>query len=151
MLVGHLLIFLFINSSRGTHVYYLFSRRFFNVFASYPLRVFVFAIQEYSLGLRFTLLVRTWFMIALLYAHVLTWINNSSIVLQVVFCAVSLHNGPFSLSNLPWYIYVLAFCWPIIMIPVQELVKIHDKEEWTRFQKRSKLEFNTKLGMHSPI
>ncbi|RUS33312.1 hypothetical protein BC938DRAFT_472133 [Jimgerdemannia flammicorona] len=44
-----------------------------------------------------------------------------------------------------------GFVWPVIFLPVQELVKMHDNKEYTRFQKRSKLEFNTKLGMHSPL
>ncbi|CAO3692490.1 unnamed protein product [Rhizopus stolonifer] len=74
-----------------------------------------------------------------------------SIVFQFCFCAVSLVHGPFELSRFPWFIYFLAFVWPIVLIPVQELVKMHDNKEFTRFQKRSKLEFSTKLGMHSPL
>ncbi|GAA5795183.1 hypothetical protein HPULCUR_000537 [Helicostylum pulchrum] len=74
-----------------------------------------------------------------------------SIILQFCFCAVSLAHGPFELSKIPWFVYFLAFAWPIVLIPVQELVKMHDNKEFTRFQKRSKLEFSTKLGMHSPL
>ncbi|KAL9541791.1 hypothetical protein PS6_010137 [Mucor atramentarius] len=68
-----------------------------------------------------------------------------SIVLQLCFCAVSLAHGPFELSKIPWFVYFLGFAWPIVLIPVQELVKMHDNKEFTRFQKRSKLEFSTKL------
>ncbi|CAG8501772.1 10188_t:CDS:2 [Diversispora eburnea] len=50
---------------------------------------------------------------------------------------------------------LFAFVWylvPIlIFIPIQELVKMHDMKHYTKFQKRSKLLFNTKLGMHSPV
>lgn len=74
-----------------------------------------------------------------------------SIILQFCFCAVSINHGPFELSKIPWFVYFLGFAWPIILIPVQELVKMHDNKEFTRFQKRSKLEFSTKLGMHSPL
>ncbi|CEI97849.1 hypothetical protein RMCBS344292_11974 [Rhizopus microsporus] len=74
-----------------------------------------------------------------------------SIALQFCFCAVSLAHGPFELSSFPWFIYFLGFAWPIVLIPVQEVVKMHDSKEFTRFQKRSKLEFSTKLGMHSPL
>ncbi|KAI8393407.1 uncharacterized protein BYT42DRAFT_550947 [Radiomyces spectabilis] len=81
------------------------------------------------------------------------WIGAffSSIALQFVFCAVSLYDGPFPLSRIPWYVYFLGLIWPVIVVPVQELVKLHDEKEFTRFQKRSKLEFSTKLGMHSPL
>lgn len=37
------------------------------------------------------------------------------------------------------------------LVGVQELVKKHDLKNWTQFQKRAHLEFNTKLGMHSPL
>ncbi|KAI8342242.1 hypothetical protein BD560DRAFT_339084, partial [Blakeslea trispora] len=73
------------------------------------------------------------------------------IALQFCFCAVSLSNGPFELPGIPWFVYFLGFAWPIILVPAQELVKMHDNKEFTRFQKRSKLEFSTKLGMHSPL
>ncbi|KAI8970791.1 hypothetical protein BDB01DRAFT_731411 [Pilobolus umbonatus] len=75
----------------------------------------------------------------------------TSIFLQFCFCIVSLHHGPFSFSSIPWFIYFIIFSWPIILVPVQELVKMHDNKEFSRFQKRSKLEFSTKLGMHSPL
>ena len=75
------------------------------------------------------------------------WVGSFFIVIaiQFVFCAVSLVNGPFHLSKIPWYVYFLGFIWPVIALPVQELVKMHDDKEFTRFQKRSKLEFSTKV------
>ncbi|KAI8071248.1 hypothetical protein BC940DRAFT_234491, partial [Gongronella butleri] len=76
------------------------------------------------------------------------------IVLQLAFCAVSLatiKDNPVSLHDVPWYIYFIGLIWPVVLVPVQELVKLHDDKEFTRFQKRSKLEFSTKLGMHSPL
>ncbi|CAM0141394.1 unnamed protein product [Umbelopsis sp. WA50703] len=75
----------------------------------------------------------------------------TSIALQFAFCAVSLAQGPYSIRGLPWYIYFLGFAFVVVLLPVQELVKMHDLKEFTRFQKRSKLEFSTKLGMHSPL
>ncbi|CAI2180491.1 8935_t:CDS:10 [Funneliformis geosporum] len=75
-----------------------------------------------------------------------------SLIFQAIFTTVSLLPGPLStLKEIPYYIYLIGFLSPIIFIPIQELVKIHDRKEYTRFQKRSKLEFNTKLGMHSPV
>ncbi|KAG2187033.1 hypothetical protein INT44_003261 [Umbelopsis vinacea] len=75
----------------------------------------------------------------------------TSIALQFAFCAVSLAKGPYSIRTLPWYVYFLGFAFVLVIIPAQELVKLHDLKEFTRFQKRSKLEFSTKLGMHSPL
>ncbi|KAF0467800.1 calcium ATPase [Gigaspora margarita] len=77
----------------------------------------------------------------------------ASIILQAIFTAISLLLGPtILLFKVPYYIYLIVLLAPIIIfIPVQELVKMHDKNEYDRFQKRSKLLFNTKLGMHSPV
>jgi hypothetical protein len=58
--------------------------------------------------------------------------------------------GKKSLQQLGW-IFGLAFGWPFILIAIQELVKSKEKKEFIRFQKRSKLEFNTKLGCYSPV
>ena len=77
------------------------------------------------------------------------FIFSHSIILQFCFCAVSLAHGPFDLSKIPWFVYFLGFAWPIVLIPVQELVKMHDNKEFTRFQKRSKLEFSTKVNCNN--
>ncbi|KAJ3415516.1 hypothetical protein HDV05_004718 [Chytridiales sp. JEL 0842] len=81
------------------------------------------------------------------------WVYTSllSVGLQVSFSAVSLRGCPYYLSDLPWYIYFVAAFVVAIIIPIQELVKAHDRKEWDRFQKFAKLQFNTKLGMHSPL
>ncbi|RUS17997.1 hypothetical protein BC937DRAFT_89258 [Endogone sp. FLAS-F59071] len=84
-------------------------------------------------------------------AVIFRFVYRFDIVLQFVFCVLSLFSGPYSFSRLPWYVYLLALIWPIVFLPVQELAKMHDNKEYTRFQKRSKLEFSTKLGMHSPL
>jgi hypothetical protein len=47
--------------------------------------------------------------------------------------------------------YILFVLWIIVVVGVQELTKHSDKEEFIRFQKRSKLQFNTKLGCYSPV
>ncbi|KAI8076326.1 uncharacterized protein BX664DRAFT_344388 [Halteromyces radiatus] len=74
-----------------------------------------------------------------------------TIILQFCFCAVSLAHCPIKLDTIPWYVYFIGFISPVILVPTQELVKLHDEKEFIRFQKRSKLEFSTKLGMHSPL
>lgn len=72
------------------------------------------------------------------------------LLLQAGFSALFLLGGPFPLASLSWIIAV-ALVWPAVLVGVQEAVKRKDKKEFTRFQKRSKLEFNTKLGCYSPV
>ena len=55
------------------------------------------------------------------------------------------------LSSVPFYVWVVGFAWPVVMLPVQEALKYHDKRLYVREQCHIKLEFETKLGMHSPI
>ena len=55
------------------------------------------------------------------------------------------------LDELPWYLYFMVFAWPVVFMPVQELVKWRFGLRLAQLQKRRKLEFNTKLGMHSPV
>ncbi|KAG0245602.1 hypothetical protein BGX31_006961 [Mortierella sp. GBA43] len=74
-----------------------------------------------------------------------------SLVLQIAFCNISLVRGQFQIQDLEWWIIVLAFLWPLVFLPVQEVVKARDLKECARAQKLAKLEFNTKLGMHSPL
>ncbi|KAG0366803.1 hypothetical protein BGZ54_004857 [Gamsiella multidivaricata] len=73
------------------------------------------------------------------------------LTLQFVFCIISLFHGPFSVRSVSWWVFVLAFLWPLVFLPVQEVVKARDMKECVRAQKLAKLEFNTKLGMHSPL
>ncbi|KAL7747749.1 hypothetical protein RI367_006872 [Sorochytrium milnesiophthora] len=71
---------------------------------------------------------------------------------QVLFSAVSLIPGPFHLfAQLPWYLWLLMFGWSMPLLVIQERVTQLDRRQFVRFQKRSKLEFNTRLGMHSPV
>ncbi|KAJ2741504.1 hypothetical protein GGI20_005146 [Coemansia sp. BCRC 34301] len=55
------------------------------------------------------------------------------------------------ITRVPWYTYVVAFAGPLLMLPLQDACKLHDKKRWTRLQKLAKLEFKTKLGQHSPL
>lgn len=77
--------------------------------------------------------------------------NQNSLGLQFVFCVISLFRGPHRVGDVPWWLFVLSFLWPVVFLPVQEVVKTRDAKECVRAQKLAKLEFNTKLGMHSPL
>ncbi|KAJ3082962.1 hypothetical protein HDU99_001060 [Rhizoclosmatium hyalinum] len=89
------------------------------------------------------------------------WKNRSwmivsviTIVLQLTFSAISLYTGPtaaVTLNALPWHI-IFVICFGIVInIPIQEVVKRYDKQNWVKSQKLAQLQFNTKLGMHSPL
>lgn len=69
-----------------------------------------------------------------------------SVIAQIIFSAVSIGVTGYSLSAIPWFVYFVAFAWPLFFLPLQEVVKRFDKKEYLRFQKRSRLEFSTKLG-----
>ena len=74
-----------------------------------------------------------------------------TIFLQFSFMAISIRSDFSYISHLPWWIHIVCFVGVFINIPIQELVKADDRKKWILFQKRTKLEFNTKLGMHSPL
>ncbi|OMJ16188.1 hypothetical protein AYI69_g7924 [Smittium culicis] len=55
-------------------------------------------------------------------------------------------------NAIPFYSYIIGFVLPIfLLVPVQEMCKSHDRRRYLRYQKIAKLEFNTKLGLHSPL
>ena len=57
----------------------------------------------------------------------------------------------YSLSDIDWYVYVLGVLWSAPVVALNEYVKQHDRRLFVRFQKRLKLLFTTKLGLHSPV
>ena len=80
------------------------------------------------------------------------------IVAQIIFFAVTLGRGwadvgPLApqLSSIPAWVYAFVFTTWIIVVILQEFAKSVEKKEFRKSQRRSKLVFNTKLGMHSPV
>jgi len=84
-------------------------------------------------------------------------IIKSSLVLQTIYSAIVFSSVPkslsasISLSAIPFYVYIIGFLFGPILFAIQEINKTSDVKEFATFQKRSKLLFNTKLGMHSPV
>lgn len=79
------------------------------------------------------------------------------LVLQIVYgsVSVSLHSssnvqGPY-LADIPVWLWLVAFLWAVLLIPVNELIKRREIRVNVRYQKRARLEFGTKLGMNSPF
>jgi len=88
----------------------------------------------------------------------LGWVVASflTISLQVVYFAVSLatNESPESqlkLSLVPAWVWPCGIVWAVILLVIQELIKIRERKFVRRSQKRLRLEFETKLGMNSPF
>lgn len=96
---------------------------------------------------------RAWILASILWFLNFTSINQTlcSILLQFSFMAISISSEFQYLSALPWWIHIFSILAIFLNLPVQEMVKADDRKKWVLFQKRTKLEFNTKLGMHSPL
>ncbi len=81
------------------------------------------------------------------------------VTLQVIYFAVSqafattVRNLPVisSLSSIPFYVWIIGFLWPFVLLLPQELLKWHDKTQVFKLQTRLKLDFETKLGTYSPM
>lgn len=79
------------------------------------------------------------------------------IILQLIFFAANFGSSNatseviYSLSDVPIFIWVLVFVWPLVLIALHELVKRREIKIWVRHQKRARLDFGTKLGMNSPF
>ncbi|XP_077979837.1 transmembrane protein 94-like [Glandiceps talaboti] len=57
----------------------------------------------------------------------------------------------FSLSDIPMAAWLLGLLWPLLLVPICEIVKLYEIRLHVRYQKRAKLQFGTKLGMNSPF
>lgn len=54
------------------------------------------------------------------------------------------------LSNCPWEPLVVGAVCPFLILALGELVKRHDARTYDRYVTLLRLEFDTRLGMHSP-
>ncbi|KAK7076247.1 hypothetical protein SK128_018931 [Halocaridina rubra] len=78
------------------------------------------------------------------------------LVLQIVYGSISLsvnsspQQGP-CLADVPVWLWLIAFLWPFMVIPINEIIKRREIRVNVRYQKRARLEFGTKLGMNSPF
>ncbi|XP_071400574.1 transmembrane protein 94 isoform X2 [Centroberyx affinis] len=57
----------------------------------------------------------------------------------------------FDLGDIPLLAWLLVSLSPLLVVLVNELVKLHEIRVRVRYQKRQKLQFETKLGMNSPF
>ncbi|KAM9716297.1 transmembrane protein 94 isoform 2-T2 [Menidia menidia] len=57
----------------------------------------------------------------------------------------------FNLESIPLEVWLLASLSPLVVVVVNEVVKLNEIRVRVRYQKRQKLQFETKLGMNSPF
>ncbi|XP_041829106.1 transmembrane protein 94 isoform X2 [Melanotaenia boesemani] len=57
----------------------------------------------------------------------------------------------YDLASIPLETWLLASLSPLLVVVVNEVVKLHQIRVRVRYQKRQKLQFETKLGMNSPF
>ncbi|KYR02932.1 putative transmembrane protein [Tieghemostelium lacteum] len=85
--------------------------------------------------------------------HIWVLLVLLSLGLQVAFSFVSLKviDGIHLLTHIGIELYIILFCWAIMVILLDEFVKRLYKKWFDDLQLELRLEFDTKLGMHSPI
>lgn len=80
----------------------------------------------------------------------------SVLLLQLGFCACNTwarSTEPLDavLPLIPQYVWLTGFLWTLLLLPLNELIKIQEIRANRRQQKRARLDFGTKLGMNSPF
>lgn len=75
---------------------------------------------------------------------------GSSLGLQSAFFLAYTNSDLWLITKLEWYIYLIVFLWPIVILVINEAIKSIERRKHIIEQRILKLEFQTKLGMHSP-
>lgn len=74
----------------------------------------------------------------------------SSLILQLLFCLVSVFSVDVPTVNLidfRWYVFLP---WPLLIVITDEMCKMHDRRHRDFNHKKARQHFDTVLGMHSP-
>jgi hypothetical protein len=50
----------------------------------------------------------------------------------------------------PWYFWLIYLIWPILILIMDEIIKLHDRKHLIRYFKFLRMQFDTRLGMWSP-
>eukprot|EP00057_Strongylocentrotus_purpuratus_P026095 XP_011680569.1 PREDICTED: uncharacterized protein KIAA0195 isoform X1 [Strongylocentrotus purpuratus] len=80
-------------------------------------------------------------------------------ILEIIFFAIDMSiwgsadaaGMPSSLEDIPLEVWLIGFLWPLVVLFLCEAVKQYEIQVFVRWQKRTKLQFGTKLGMNSPF
>lgn len=84
-------------------------------------------------------------------------VTSLTLVLQVVYCALSqtiiqFHRTVISgIHSIPVSVWCMGIVWPFLLVIPLEILKYVDKRKLFEAQTLLRLQFGTKLGMHSPV
>lgn len=73
-----------------------------------------------------------------------------SLILQILFCIVSVYSvsvPSVNLTDFRWYVFLP---WPLLILLLDEACKAHDRRHRDFNHKKARQHFDTILGMHSP-
>ncbi|KAK9888015.1 hypothetical protein WA026_000299 [Henosepilachna vigintioctopunctata] len=83
------------------------------------------------------------------------WVVTTMIclIIQILFTLLSyhIHSNQEIEFDLPIWVVAVGFASPFVVLVINEFVKYEEIAVNTRFQKRARLDFGTKLGMNSPF
>lgn len=71
--------------------------------------------------------------------------------MHCLYAIVRLRAIPVSFGIIPFWSYIWAFSWGIVLLGLNELLRFQEIKINIRYQKRARLDFGTKLGMNSPF
>lgn len=80
-----------------------------------------------------------------------------AVLLQVLYSTLSQAINPLNLTvvsgldSVPVSVWCLGFVWPLVIVMLLEVLKYVDKRKMFEAQTLLRLQFGTKLGMHSPV
>eukprot|EP00656_Telonema_subtile_P029930 TRINITY_DN32980_c0_g1_i2.p1 TRINITY_DN32980_c0_g1~~TRINITY_DN32980_c0_g1_i2.p1 ORF type:complete len:915 (-),score=258.58 TRINITY_DN32980_c0_g1_i2:163-2907(-) len=78
----------------------------------------------------------------------------ASLVLQAVtavFASLMVTNGEDIIRRFSWKVALVGLLWPFVTMVVDNMIKKHDGKQFVARKSWLMLDFNTKLGMHSPV
>lgn len=82
-------------------------------------------------------------------------VASLAVILQVAYSALSQTLSSLehvsTLSSVPVSAWCIGFAWPLVVLVLGETLKYIDKRKLSDMQSFLKLQFGTKLGMHSPV
>ncbi|XP_026481591.1 LOW QUALITY PROTEIN: transmembrane protein 94 [Ctenocephalides felis] len=72
-------------------------------------------------------------------------------ILHIVYLFLNLTTSNIYYSATSWVAWTCCFCTPLVVFFISEVIKWQEIETNSRYQKRARLDFGTKLGMNSPF
>jgi hypothetical protein len=120
---------------------------------SFSQNMSLFALTLYIVAASTSCIHRTESLLVVSPKHHVRWMMASgiSLLLAIIYFLISEHARLTLFTKIHPYMYILLFGWVPCQILLDELVKRHTRAHYKRTQDILKLDYNTKLGMYSPI